>query len=90
VSASRYPREPDFAQFLSVLRNERPQRPMLFERLVGTPMPSDPGAFLRSPGSRDETLAQYRKLGRWSPRGPSSNDSRGPILPLLTLQFWMR
>ena len=74
MSASRYPREPDFSQFLSVVRNERPERPTLFEfflndplyeRLVGTPIPADPGVTRRSSGTREQMLAQYRKLGRW-------------------------
>ncbi len=49
---STYPREPDFEQFLKVMRREVPDRPTLFEfylniplyeRLAGRPAPRDPG-----------------------------------------------
>ncbi|TVQ23182.1 MAG: hypothetical protein EA382_10590 [Spirochaetaceae bacterium] len=62
-------REPDFEQFLKVLRRELPDRPTLFEfslnprlceRLAGRPAPIVPDG-----GDRSDRITAYRELGRW-------------------------
>lgn len=76
-----YPREPDFEQFLKVLRQEVPERPTLFEfylnnplyeQLAGRPAPLDPGkagghdpSKVVESADRNELLAGYKALGRW-------------------------
>ena len=71
MNRSSLVREPDFTQFLSVLRRDPTDRPTLFEfylnqplyeRLAGRTAPPDPG---RGAIAREERLAGYRALGRW-------------------------
>ncbi|TFH06339.1 MAG: hypothetical protein E4H09_00430 [Spirochaetales bacterium] len=66
----RHQREPDFRQFLRVLRNQVPDRPVLYElflndvlyqRLAGRPAPVRPGATA-SPG---EIAAYLPTAGKW-------------------------
>jgi len=69
MTSPTFAREPDFTQFLKVLRRQPPERPTLFEFYLNAPLyerlAGRPAPVRGSAGERDELLAGYRALGRW-------------------------
>src|SRR6056297_2391751 len=69
MTSPTFAREPDFTQFLKVLRRQPPERPTLFEFYLNAPLyerlAGRPAPVRGSAGERDDLLAGYRTLGRW-------------------------
>ena len=80
MQTPEYPRDPDFGQFLKVLRREEPDRPTLFEfylhpalyeRLAGRPAPWEPGPVSghETAGARGTGADRAEMLGAYRALG---------------------